>query len=300
MDITVKLLPTLLLITLGYALKNLKLFTPDFGKTLLKFTLFVTAPALALRSLSTVDLNTSLIIFLVMPVVLTAISFVAVRLLQKSLPVRPKEFAVIMMSSMAINSAFALPFVTSVAGDEGAARVALFNVTNAIMIYGWVYGIAVTYGDRAGLSRLKVLQIALLRPSFAAIVLGLALNFNDATIPREIMPLIDALASMTVPVILIALGLILRPKILLPTQTARSLAIRMGGGLLIGLAIVGMFGLNGIDRVCMLLLATAPVGFNTITFAHLEGLDDELAASIVSVGLVAGIVLSSILIALYG
>ena len=69
----------------------------------------------------------------------------------------------------------------------------------------------------------------------------------------------------------------------------------MVGGLAIGILFVKLFGLTGADRIATLILAASPVGFNTITFSSLEKLDDKFAASIVSAGLIVGMVVISAL-----
>jgi hypothetical protein len=63
----------------------------------------------------------------------------------------------------------------------------------------------------------------------------------------------------------------------------------MGVGLLIGLAVVAVLQLEGIDRAAVLALAAAPIGFNLLTFTSVEKLDQDLAASAVSMSLLAAL-----------
>ena len=295
MDIVIKLLPTLVLVGLGYSLKRLKLFDADFGRSLLKFVFLVATPALALRSISQLHLDASLLALVILPVVLTVASFALAKPLEKKVHLKPKQFAVFLMATMAVNSGFTLPFVVSLAGDAGAARVALFNVMNNVMVFGWVYAIAISYGDRGRLSRAEVAKKVLLTPVFIAILVALAMNFGKAAIPHWLSPTVSLLADLTSPLILLALGLLLELRIMFPLQTFQSLAIRMLGGLAIGLAFVALFHLTGPDKIAALILSASPVGFNAITFSSIEKLDDEFAASIVSTGLLVGLVLISAL-----
>ena len=138
MEIVIKLIPTFLLIGLGYLLKRFKVFEAELGRTLLKFVFLVAAPALSLRSISQLNLDFSLLAIILLPIALTVLSFVLVKPLEKGVHLKPKQFAVFLMATMIINSGFTLPFVLSLVGDEGAARVALFNVTNNLMVFGWV------------------------------------------------------------------------------------------------------------------------------------------------------------------
>lgn len=300
MEIAIKLIPTFLLIGLGYILKRAKTFDADFGRTLLKFVFMVAAPALSLRSISQLNLDLSLIAIILLPVALTLLSFTLVKPLEKGLHLNRKQFAVFLMATMIVNSGFTLPFVLSLVGDEGAARVALFNVTNNLMVFGWVYSIAITYGERGSLDKWGVLKKVVFSPTFAALIVALALNFSHIKIPLFLTPTVNLLADLTSPLILISLGLIMELKLMFPLQTFQSLTFRMVGGLIVGALFVKLFGLTGINKITALLLSASPVGFNTVTFSSLEKLDDEFAASIVSMGLIAGLVFVSLLTIVLG
>lgn len=295
MDIFLKLFPTFVLVGVGYLLKRQGLFNADFGRGLLKFAFLVATPALALRSISDLRLDASLIAIIVLPVALTGLSFLLVKPLEKKVHLKPKQFAVFLMATMAVNSGFTLPFVVSLAGDEGAARVALFNVMNNVMVFGWVYAIAISYGHRETISKLEVAKKVTSTPVFISIIVALVLNITSTPIPNWLAPPVNILADLTGPLILLALGFLLEFRLMFPVQTFQSLFIRMVGGLAIGLLFVKLFGLTGVDRVTALILSASPVGFNAITFSSLEKLDDEFAASIVSMGLIAGLILISAL-----
>jgi predicted permease len=295
MDIFIKLLPTFALVGTGYFLKRRRLFDADFGRTLLKFVFLVATPALTLRSISELHLSFSLLALFILPVVLTAVSYILAKPLEKRVHLKPKQFAVFLMATMAVNSGFTLPFVVSLAGDAGAARVALFNVMNNVMVFGWVYAIAISYGHREDMNKRGVIKKVILTPAFISLIVALAMNVTGTHIPHFVSPAVNLLADLTSPLILLALGFILEPRLMFPVQAFQSLAIRMLGGLAIGLLFVKLFGLTGIDRMAALILSASPVGFNAITFSSLEKLDDEFAASIVSMGLLAGLVLISAL-----
>ena len=50
-----------------------------------------------------------------------------------------------------------------------------------------------------------------------------------------------------------------------------------------------VFNLEGLEKIITLVGTSAPVGFNTLTFASLENLDKEFAATLVSVAIGIGI-----------
>lgn len=295
MQILLKLLPTFLLLGLGYYLKKQKIFDADFGRTLLKFVFYVAAPALSLRAISQVHLDFSLVAIFLLPVVLTVLSYVLVKPLEKKISLTPKQFSVFLMATMIINSGFTLPFIISLVGDAGAARVSLFNVTNNIMVFGWAYSIAIAYGERGRLSGIELAKKVMFSPAFASLIIALLLNVTHSPIPQFLQPTLNLLADLTSPLILVALGLIMEVKLMFPLQTLQSLFFRMIVGLGVGALFVKIFGLTDVNRITALMLSASPVGFNTVTFSALEKLDDEFAASIVSMGLIAGLIVMSAL-----
>lgn len=300
MEVVIKLIPTFFLLALGYFLKKIKVFDAELGRTLLKFVFLVTAPALSLRAITQVHLDFSLFALILLPVVLTVLSFLLVKPLEKRIHLNPKQFAVFLIATMIVNSGFTLPFLVSIAGDEGAARVALFNVTNSIMTFGWVYSIAIQYGERGKLSTGEVFRKVVLSPAFVALIIALLLNLNNIKIPNSILPTVSLLADLTGPIILISLGLILEPRLMHPVQTFQSLFFRMVVGLFVGILFVKLFSLTGVNMLSAIILSASPVGFNTVTFSSLEKLDDEFAASIVSMGLIVGVIFISFLTVVLG
>ena len=61
-------------------------------------------------------------------------------------------------------------------------------------------------------------------------------------------------------------------------------------GLVIGVLLATAFRLRGLALIVVSLCAGAPVGFNAATYAVLAKLDAELASSIVSASILAGLI----------
>ncbi|HRY83517.1 MAG TPA: AEC family transporter, partial [Candidatus Cloacimonadota bacterium] len=57
-------------------------------------------------------------------------------------------------------------------------------------------------------------------------------------------------------------------------------------GLALGYMLAAIFGLEGINRVVVIVTSATPVGFNTLIFANLENMDREFAATMVSISIV--------------
>lgn len=72
--------------------------------------------------------------------------------------------------------------------------------------------------------------------------------------------------------------------------------IRTFIGLIIGIMLSMVFNLGGINKIAVIVGSAAPVGYNTLTFSNMENLNRELAASIVSMSIIFGLVFVPFLI----
>jgi hypothetical protein len=189
--------------------------------------------------------------------------------------------------------------VIAVYGNEGLARMVLIDVGNAFFVFSVVYILATFYGDN-NVSKSFIAKKLLISPPLWALVLALIINIFNLTIPTVLMNTVQTISYMIVPLIMIALGIYFSPKIFGLTHEFLAVFIRMGLGLLLGLAIVNFFNIAGMTAAVILIALASPIGYNTLTFSSLEKLDDEFAASMISVSIVCGILLIPVLMALYG
>jgi predicted permease len=289
-----QLIPTFGLLAIGHILKRSNLLKTEDGKNILKYAFYISTPFLSIRALSTIDLRFDLLVFPLASFLLITFSYFVVQLLKKGLKLPTKSFAVMLIATMIVNSGFTLPFVLAKFSDQGAALVSLFNIMNNIMVFGWVYYLAVRFGNTSS-DKLSAIKKVLISPPLWGVGIGLILNYGHVTLPEYLLNIINPLANMTGPLMLLAFGLMWEPHLRNPVQTLYSLLIRMLGGFLVGYLIVLLFGLTGVSRSVMLMLSASPVGFNTVTFSSLENLDDDYAISIVSMGLLVGIFVMGLL-----
>lgn len=120
-------------------------------------------------------------------------------------------------------------------------------------------------------------------PALWAFVLALAANFSGFITPEPLSSAIGLVKGITIPLLLVSLGLYFEPvftKKLLPLVLG--VLIRVFGGLLVGFLLAGFFGFQGLDKAVVVLCAAMPAGYNSLVYSAKEGLDDELAAALVS------------------
>jgi malate permease and related proteins len=284
------ILPGLLIFGIGYLLRRTKVLGKDSGELLLKIVFYVGAPALAFQSIVTAQLSENIFVFPLAALCLYVCCYFIAKIVASRLHLaRPSE-AVFVLGSMIINVGFTLPFIILLFADYGVTRILLFDIVGDVCLFGWAYIIACKYGNEGTINYKNIALKLLKSPPLWGIVLGLLMRLLNVNTPHTVIQLSSLLGSTVGPLMLLSLGLYFEPKIVQIKPTVLAISIRMLGGLGVGLVLVQLFHLTGVDRHILLLAAASPVGFTSITFASLEKLDVELAASTVSISVLVGMV----------
>ncbi|MBC8278238.1 MAG: AEC family transporter [FCB group bacterium] len=288
------ILPLILLFLLGYFLKRIKLLDLSAADLLLKLVFNVSLPALIILSVSGIDLQAGFILLPISAVIIVLITYVVSYVLGNILKLNKTTFGVYLVGAMIMNMAFVYPFVIAAYGAEGLARAVLFDFGNGAVTLTFVYFIACKYGSGGKSSEL--FKKLLISPPIWGLIIGLVLNISGLRIPLVLENFLHMAGDMTIALIMLSLGIYLNLNLKGALPLLSSAVIRSGFGLLAGLALVSLFGLEGIIRKIVLISSAAPVGFNTLTFSAMENLDKEFAAKLVSFSTLAGIIIIPLLI----
>lgn len=246
-------------------------------------------------SLTRVDLQADLIFLpIAASLVIFAISGVAF-LIGKWLKLPTPTFGAFLAGKTIMNIGFALPFFIAAYGEEGLARVLLFNFGNELLTFTFVYFLACKYGLNDS-NQKAMLKKLLVSPPIWALFTGIILNLTNTSIPLLANTFLQLVGGLAIPLIMLALGIYFSPKLVNATPVFVATFIRMAGGLAVGFLIVQLFGLEGLNRLIVLIGGAAPVGYNTLTFSSLENLNKEFAANLVSFSILIGIVFLPVLI----
>lgn len=295
MNLLFVLIPIFCLFLIGVLLRKSGLMHKDDGDVLLKLIFYVAAPALSFHSLLQIRLDANMVLFPIAAVMLAGINYILATGVANILKLPKPSRGVFLISSMIINTGFIYPFVIGAFGPEGIARVAIFDLVSSTLTFTWIYAIACQHNPKAQ-NHKTIAKKILVSPFIWATLLGLLCNLYTISVPENIITLTESLGLLVAPLFMISLGIYFDPKIVKLGPTLSAIGIRMVLGTLIGFLLAGMFNLEGVNREILILLAASPIGINTITFASLENLDRELAASIVSLGLLVGLVLTPLLL----
>ena len=277
----------------GALLRRIGVASGDDGRFLLLLNLLVCMPALMLRSLTQVPLSVEFAIFPLSALVMVSVGRMIGGAASRSMHVG-HDRAILIMGFMVVNAAFALPFVETVYGAAGVARLAAFDAVNNALVMTWVYAVAVRANPEASHRPRRAFWFVLRTPPIYAVAAGLLLNVTGTTIPGWLAGSVDVFAAASPLLISVGTGLLFLPRRhpagrrALVVATARPVA-----GLSVATMLALALGLDGADRGVLLLLGAAPMGFVLVTFASLERLDAELAAQCLTLSLLTGFLLST-------
>ena len=282
-----KLVPIFLFFGLGILLKKLKFAEPAQGNFILKFVFFVTLPALILLTLSKTPIGPEKLFLPFINISVNVACMFCTLLVAKFMTIERKTLGAMLINTMIVNNAFMFPFILAGFGGEGFAISVLFDFGNAIMTATFTYALAFRYGGEEHTSRTMIMKV-IKSPLFWALALAVILSIADVSLPKIAVSFLEPLGRMTAPLILIALGIFFAPKLLHWKLVTVTLLIRMVFGLLTGVVIATLLGLEGSTFAIVSLCAAAPIGFNALTFASLAKLDVEYTSSAVSVSILIG------------
>lgn len=290
-----KIIPVILIFVLGFILKLFGVLKQEHGDVFMRVVFYLALPALVILSLTRIELTGEYIWLPIISFSVIMIQFLVSYLVGKFMKLDRKTHGVLLTGTMIMNIGFALPFIIASYGDEGLALLSMFDFSNAILAFTLVYYLACRYGENGNSSKMLFKKF-LFAPPIWALVAGIVLNLTNTEIPPVPAHLFQILGDLTIPLIMIALGIFFNLRLIKAGPVFIGIGIRMVLGFAIGYAFCYFLNLEGLIKVIVLIGASAPVGFNSIIFASMEKLDKEYAASMVSFGILAGMVVIPLII----
>ena len=290
-----KILPVVLIFLFGYFLKRIHFLTKSDGDSLLKVFFNVSLPALVFLSVAKMNFTFDLLWLPVIAVlVITATFFLSNGIRGWTRLDRP-SFGTFLVGSLIMNTGFTYPFFIAARGEESLAQASLFDFGNTALVFTFIYYLACKYGGNPNNLKAMVRKYVC-SPPLLAVVCALIVNLNHIVLPDVAAEFFKITGYMTVPLVMLSLGIHFSPKTLIPAPVLLTIFIRMGIGLLLGFLFVAVFRLKGISREVVLIISSAPSGISTLVFSSMEDLNKEMAADVVSYSVLAGMFLVPIVL----
>lgn len=166
-----------------------------------------------------------------------------------------------------------LPLCLFAFGEKGLALAIVFFTISAILQF--TLGVAIAAGSFAPSRLLRL-------PLIYAVIVSLAFMGTGAPVPAWLANTLDLLGGLTIPLMLIALGVSLaRLRVRSFSRSILLSLVRLGIGLVTGLVLAWAFGLTGMVRGVLILQCAMPVAVFNYLFAQLYRRAPEEVAGMV-------------------
>jgi len=280
------------MIFIGYILRSINLLTLKRAQSLFKIVFYITLPATVFLAISHMQLYIKLGILPLSFLLIMGGFFLFGRWLVNHLNLNEKDRKIALAGTILANSAYlGYPLLNALYGAEGLSSAVLFDSGGTIISYGVVYWIVSSNKQNT----IKNIKKIIFNPVIWSLLIGLFVNLYAFQVPSEVLTGLGYISLLTTPLIMLALGAFLRPKI---KYKAVALYISIGKivvGLFISSLIVILFGLEGVVRNVVLIGSILPSAILTIMYASIEKLNRELAVDIVTVSTVLSLIVITLL-----
>ncbi|THJ11719.1 MAG: hypothetical protein CAF43_003315 [Nitrospira sp. CG24C] len=275
----------------GVLLRSFAVLTKAHAERLATLVFSLCLPATILVSLDAVTFSSTewklpaAACLITLPLLLC--SWLLTRLLRLT---RPKQGGFLLATGLINSVYFSYPVVLATFGEEGLGHAVLFDVGQSLLTLTVVYGLAVWFGASAPTTGSTMVRFFSAPPLWALCGI-LALKLAGLSLPPLLHQLLTPIHLTTTPLASLVLGLSISVTALRHNVPVALLgvAVRMGGGLLLGLAAVLILDLTGLERAIVILVSAMPSAVNAVIFASETHLDEDLVASIVALSICLGI-----------
>jgi len=167
-------------------------------------------------------------------------------------------------------------------GMDGLSRAVVYDMMNSLVIFS--LGIYIVHHRNE-------LQEAFKVPLLYAVVIGLAVNLLQIPVPNVLFTPIELIGMITIPLALLVLGYKLTEIRISAAKIAILASVfRIGGGVLVALAIINLLSIDGLVKDIIVLQAAMPSAVMAMILAAKYDRDASLVASVVLITTVLSVI----------
>ncbi len=300
-DVNLQFLISLCVIMLGYGTKRAGLFKEEDGTVFSKIVLYLTLPALIIKTISAIEIDANLALMPLFAIgyggLMLGISFLVFR----HVPRDQKGLLTICCLGFNIGL-FAFPFIENVWGPEGLVYIAMFDLGNAFVIFGFAYIVAVVYSPQheEGVSIKYIAKRFARNIPLLGYITGLLLNIFGVTLPLFVTSVLDILSVANTALVLLLLGIFLKLDFKKQQWASilKILGIRYLVGISCGIILFLFLPFGLLFRATLLLALILPIGMAVIPYSIEFEHDREFAGGVVNITIIISFCLMWLIMAL--
>jgi predicted permease len=282
----IALVPVLVLIFIGYALKRINFITDDVWAGIEKLTYYIMFPALLIQNIGRQDIHGTpwqemfLVIFIVL--IITAVSLFTMYKLQSNMSA--KTFTSVFQGGIRFNSYIAFAISASVYGKEGLGLAAISAGFMIVLVNFLCVGVFVFLGDNAASNGKAFVKQIFLNPLIIGCIVGWCLSLSGIGLPGISVDILEIIGRAALPIGLMAVGAALKPRLIQGHTKAIISASTMQFLLKPALVIVlcSVLQLPTLITGVLLIAFISPTASSAYILARQLGGDVEAMASIIT------------------
>lgn len=274
------IIPIILMIVIGYALKRINVLKAEDAMALNKIVINIAIPSLIF--LAIYDINLSILPIIapipVVCIIVGILSGLVAFIFAKMKKFPQKTVWSIVLTSAMFNSGFlGYPVVLGVFGADGLVRAIFYDLGSMILFIAFGVLLLLIYGGKYT----TILKRAFIFPPLWAVTLALILNYINFDIGFLASSTLKYLSGAAIPLIMISLGLSLEFKgIQENIQAVFSVSIiKLFIAPLIAFIIVYFLGMGNLEKSVTILEAGMPSAMLSLVLAITYDLDIKTAAA---------------------
>ena len=289
----------LIIIFIGYIAKRINLLEVNNVDTLNKIVINIAMPCLVFSSLYTT--NTSLfpklgmlpITNLIVCGLIAAITYGILSI--KKIDTK-KKWSIVLVAAMANTGFFGYPLCLGVFGNDGLIRAIFYDVGTTILFILFNFLFIFIFGGKLK----SVLKTIATFPLLWAVVLGLLFNVLNIQIGTVATNVLDYLKAVTVPLIMLSLGLSIDFRGLKKNLNwaAFTSVFKLIVAPIIAVFVLKLLGVSGFEFQIGVIEATMPPAMLALALAINYDLDVHIASDCIFVDMIVSLIILHILMSI--
>ncbi len=285
---------TIAIILIGFLLKKFDFINEKEGKTISKFLMHTTFPALMIITTAKVKLETSLFLIpifaIAVGVSMLLIAWIWFSNYEKALR------GVLTMGVGGFNSGlFGFPIIEGLYGKQAMVYAIMFDIGNTFIVFGLIYSIGSYFSankkEQTGIN--PILKKVLSLPPVLGILFGLFINIANIQLPTICYDFLEVLAIGNKPLVLLLMGIYLSFELNknLMVAISKVILIRISIGIIVALGIYFFVGNQySLMKNVLMLCSLLPIGLTILPFSDELGYDSRIAGTMLNISLLISFV----------
>ncbi len=292
-NVNTQFLLSMLIIAIGYFCKRIKLVTEKDGEGIAKVIFNLSLPALVIKTFSVMTVEKSLIWLPVINVMYGFFILLAGILIIKDSHRKTRGMMLYLLPGFNIGL-FAYPLVEAVWGRDGLKYFGMFDMGNAIVLFGLCYITAGFFSAENQKTDFKSISGKLIRSvPLMSYIITLVLNLSGVGFPVVIVNICDILSRANMPLSLLLLGIYLSFSFEAGywKKIGKVLAVRYISGAVIGIILYFIVPFEPLFKVTLLLGSLLPIGMAVIPYSVQFDYDRRFVGTVTNLTVVISFVI---------